>query len=230
MHLDIIFVTVLGVIDTPCFGHQPSGHGHISFGMHGRTKGILLWSIAKKWLQRNEHRGQRQFNRLPKGHYHEAKLVVEERQYERVTLSQKFTHVGENGRRSTKVVKPCKMGWDVAAFIVFIEVNKLVHEHTLRIFLSWNAWAHIVTLVSVKPLWSLYMWCKFVCTMKMNVYDSLEFLPIIFPHWFSLGPWWFGHHLFVMRSIMTLNLWTMGFTLNMEVFIHYHCCHYNFQE
>ena len=60
--------------------------------------------------------------------------------------------------------------------------------------------------------------------LSLNRYgnDSLEFSLIIFPHWFSLGAWWFGHHFSVMRSIMTLNLWTMGFTLNMEVFIHYH--------
>ena len=67
-------------------------------------------------------------------------------------------------------------------------------------------------------------------TNIIKVIVSLEFLLTISPHWFSLGAWWFGHHLSVMRSIMTLNLWTMGFTLNMEVFIHYHCCHYNFQE
>ena len=63
----------------------------------------------------------------------------------------------------------------------------------------------------------------------MNV--SLEILLAIFPLGVHLG-WGMvvGNHLSVMHSILMLNLWTMDFTLNLEVFMHYHCCHYSFQE
>ena len=39
-----------------------------------------------------------------------------------------------------------------------------------------------------------------------------------FPHLLSHGAWWFGRHSSVMLSNTTLNLWTMDFTLNLEVF------------
>ena len=83
----------------------------------------------------------------------------------------------------------------------------------------------------VYPLVVLIVICKWKlwnivngAALSLNWYGNatLEYLLSTFPYQYSHEAWWFGFRLSTLFSIMMSNLWTMVFTLSMEVFVYFH--------